>query len=170
MTHPTIHTYLVYCFACKQEYEQGRGKYEAEAQRPTVCGACGSPEIGTFKKIMPDPDVPGTVTYDADAYLMDCSCGNTTSTDGFVAVDEDTRQECEPDEHWGGRYMCQTCGATIVIPRPQTDWTVGRTGDNSFSITHHETLELAEARIVEIEKIDPAGVHAGDYFIDGPTE
>lgn len=63
--HPTIHTYLVYCFGCKQEYEQGRGKHDAEPQRPTACGLCGSREIGTFKKIMPDPDAtPPTAMCD----------------------------------------------------------------------------------------------------------
>jgi len=60
--------------------------------------------------------VQGTIRYDVDADLMDCSCGNMTSTDGFIAIDENGI-DCEPDEHWGGAYRCQNCGATITIPK-----------------------------------------------------
>ncbi len=56
------------------------------------------------------------ITYSAILDDMMCSCGNSSHTDGFVAVDEDTLQPCEPDEHWRGRYMCQSCSATIVLP------------------------------------------------------
>lgn len=57
---------------------------------------------------------PGVITFDEEQDDMSCSCGNTTHTDGFVSVDEDTMQPCEPDEFWAGRYMCQNCGATIM--------------------------------------------------------
>lgn len=52
----------------------------------------------------------------------------------------------------------------------QTDWTVYKTDDYAGTVTHHATQAEAEARIAEIEKIDPDGVHNGDYSIDGPTE
>ena len=46
-------------------------------------------------------------------------------------------------------------------------FSTGRT-DCTGTVTRHATLAEAEAHIVEIEKTDPAGVHAGDYFVDGP--
>jgi hypothetical protein len=56
-----------------------------------------------------------SITYEPKTDLLSCSCGNTTHTDGFVAVDENGI-ECEPHPGWGGRYMCQSCGATITMP------------------------------------------------------
>jgi hypothetical protein len=58
--------------------------------------------------------IPYVITYDAATDLLNCTCGNTTHTDGFVAVDENGL-ECEPYEGWGNRYMCQNCGAKITL-------------------------------------------------------
>jgi hypothetical protein len=61
-------------------------------------------------------DAQGHVIRWESGELLVCSCGNTTDTDGFVCVDEN-RLECEPVEgEWSGRYMCQSCGATITLP------------------------------------------------------
>ena len=63
----------------------------------------------------------GVISYDRAADDMTCSCGNTSSTDGFVSVNEETLQDCEPStaDGWTGLYMCQTCGATINPFRSQ---------------------------------------------------
>lgn len=37
-------------------------------------------------------------------------CGNTPYTDGFYACDE-SGEDVEPDESWGGLYRCAACGA-----------------------------------------------------------
>ncbi len=53
------------------------------------------------------------ITYDKELDDLTCSCGNTTHTDGFVAVDENGF-ECEPRHpEWSDRYMCQNCDAVI---------------------------------------------------------
>ncbi len=52
---------------------------------------------------------------------------------------------------------------------PLPPFSVGR-NDGKGKVTRHATLAEAEARIVQIEKTDPAGVHAGDYYVDGPEE
>jgi hypothetical protein len=60
----------------------------------------------------------GVISYDEAKDDMTCSCGNTSYTDGFVACNE-VGIECEPDEYWDGRYICQNCGATITMEKPQ---------------------------------------------------
>jgi hypothetical protein len=42
--------------------------------------------------------------------------------------------------------------------------------DNSIPKLEFATVAEAEAQIVEYEKTDPDGVHAGDYYIDAPEE
>lgn len=68
---------------------------DSAAARPVVC-------------------VAGIITYDAATDDMTCSCGNRSGTDGFVACDEHGN-ECEPTGEWDGRYICQSCGATIRV-------------------------------------------------------
>jgi hypothetical protein len=56
------------------------------------------------------------ITYDAAADEMNCTCGNTSHTDGFVSVDEAAHQPVEPVQgEWEGRYMCQSCGTTMLL-------------------------------------------------------
>jgi hypothetical protein len=42
--------------------------------------------------------------------------------------------------------------------------------DGTGPVTRFATLAEAEAEIWRLEGIDPVGVHAGNYFIDGPEE
>ena len=42
--------------------------------------------------------------------------------------------------------------------------------ENSSDVWEFQTKREAEAQIEELEKTDPKGVHAGEYFIDGPEE
>jgi hypothetical protein len=49
-----------------------------------------------------------------------------------------------------------------------TFW-VGK-NDGTIPVKTFNTLEEAEAEIATLEKIDPTGVHDGDYYIDGPGE
>lgn len=71
-------------------------------------------------------------------------------------------------------------GAAIVpansILRTGSGWSlrapafsVGR-NDLTGEVRRFATLAEAEAHVVEIEKTDPASVHAGDYYVDGPEE
>lgn len=47
---------------------------------------------------------------------LECKCGNTTASDGFVPCD-DKGNEIEPtvDSNWDGKYVCQRCGAIHTI-------------------------------------------------------
>lgn len=48
-------------------------------------------------------------------------------------------------------------------------FTVGR-NDRTGQVFDFDTLPEAEAKISEIQKHDPSGVAAGEYYIDGPDE
>lgn len=56
----------------------------------------------------------GTITYKGGD--LSCTCGNQSQSDGFVSCDNHGI-ECEADEHWDGRFLCQRCGATLQLPR-----------------------------------------------------
>lgn len=49
-------------------------------------------------------------------------------------------------------------------------FTVGKTDDRRFKRQRFATMGEAEQHITTLEGTDPAGVHAGDYYIDGPEE
>jgi hypothetical protein len=60
------------------------------------------------------------ITYDVETEDLSCSCGNTSSDDGFVACDENGI-ECEPVGAWDGRYSCQKCGACYQMSNAPPD-------------------------------------------------
>ena len=100
----------------------GHENVEIQNGRFTLTG-CTLADLGARGSSNPHDDrfwdwtwhhIPYVITYDAATDLLNCTCGNTTHTDGFVAVDENGL-ECEPYEGWGNRYMCQNCGAKITL-------------------------------------------------------
>jgi hypothetical protein len=42
--------------------------------------------------------------------------------------------------------------------------------DNSIPVKKFKSLSEAEAEIAALEKIDPEGVHNGDYYLDPPGD
>jgi hypothetical protein len=47
---------------------------------------------------------------------------------------------------------------------------VGKVGTGTEGVFRYDTLAEAEAKIAELEQLDPEGVHAGEYFLDVPEE